>query len=109
ESASRPSASPLLVLDRAPLVAGAAEQIPQARHDVADPADPEAPGPVAVLRDPPAPHLVHEDARRQRLEGELLPLAGERLHLAPVEERLLARARVDEGQRMARPGRERAV
>src|SRR5262249_58361395 len=65
-----PGRSPALVLDRAPDVAAAPEQIAQARDDLADAADEEVPAAVGVALEPAAAHLVLGGRPADHVAGE---------------------------------------
>src|SRR6266436_6631042 len=67
-----------ILLHRAPLVARAAEQVAERRHDLADAADEEAPAAIGVAVDPAARDLVAEPRARHVLEAEarVLPCQG---------------------------------
>src|SRR5688572_13959045 len=90
--------SPLLVLYGPPLVAGAAEQVPERADDVADAADVEMTPAIVVGVDPAAHDLVLEARTRHMLDGEGAMAARQRPQLAPVER--LALAPVKEADRL---------
>src|SRR5439155_353294 len=100
---------PLLVLHRAPLVARAAEQVAERRHDLADAADEEAPAAIGVAVDPAARDLVAEPRARQVLEAEARVLPCQGLQLGAVEQPLRVRGPVEQTQRMPCRGCERAA
>src|SRR5581483_4095802 len=100
--------SPLLVLHRATLVAGAAEDVAERRDDRADAADEEAATPVAVAVDPASRHLVAERGARYVREGEALVPSSEVVDLRPVEDGRAGLRRVEQADPTTRR-RERAV